>query len=166
MDPQVLAFLSRLPNRAVRPPQKRNVILVLTDDQGYGDMSCPGNPILKTAAMDTLHGQAVQLTDLHVDPCCSPTRAELMTGRYSTRAGVWHTVLGRSLLRANETTMADVFAANGYRTGMFGKWHLGDSYPFRPQDRGFQETLCHRGGAIGNSPDYWGNLYFDDKPYR
>ena len=138
----------------------------MTDDQGYGDMSCHGNPILKTPALDALHGAGVRLTNFHVDPCCSPTRAALMTGRYSSRVGVWHTVLGRSLLRSGETTMADVFAANGYRTGMFGKWHLGDSYPFRPHDRGFQEALYHGGGAIGNSPDYWGNHYFDDTYFR
>ena len=141
-------------------------MLILTDDQGYGDLSCHGNPILKTPALDTLHGAAVRLTNFHVDPCCSPTRAALMTGRYASRTGVWHTVMGRSLLRSGETTMADVFAANGYRTGLFGKWHLGDSYPFRPHDRGFQEALYHGGGAIGNSPDYWGNRYFDDTYFR
>ena len=158
------------PAQVARPsgprPRKPNVVLILTDDQGYGDMSCHGNPVLTTPAIDTLHRDAVRLTDFHADPCCSPTRAALMTGRYSSRVGVWHTVQGRSLLRADETTMADVFAANGYRTGMFGKWHLGDSYPFRPHDRGFQEALYHGGGAIGNSPDYWGNHYFDDTYFR
>ena len=158
------------PAQVARPsgprPRKPNVVLILTDDQGYGDMSCHGNPVLTTPAIDTLYRDAVRLTDFHVDPCCSPTRAALMTGRYSSRVGVWHTVQGRSLLRAEETTMADVFAANGYRTGMFGKWHLGDSYPFRPHDRGFQEALYHGGGAIGNSPDYWGNHYFDDTYFR
>jgi len=148
------------------PSRKPNVILVMTDDQGYGDMSCHGNQILKTPALDELCRAGVSFSDFHVDPCCSPTRAALMTGRYSSRVGVWHTVLGRSLLRAGETTMADVFAANGYRTAMFGKWHLGDSYPFRPQDRGFQEALHHGGGAIGNIPDYWGNRYFDDTYFR
>lgn len=146
--------------------RKPNVILVLTDDQGYGDMSCHGNPLLKTPAMDTLHELGVRLTDCHSDPSCSPSRASLLTGRYSARAGVWHTVQGRSILRANEVTMADIFAAGGYRTGLFGKWHLGDSYPFRPQDRGFQEVLTFGGGAIGNSPDYWGNDYFDDTYLR
>ena len=146
--------------------RKPNVVLILTDDQGYGDMSCHGNPVLTTPAIDALHRDGVRLTDFHADPCCSPSRAALLTGRYSSRAGVWHTVQGRSLLRADETTMADVFAAAGYRTGMFGKWHLGDSYPFRPHDRGFQEALYHGGGAIGNSPDYWGNHYFDDTYFR
>jgi len=139
-----------------------NVLLIMTDDQGYGDLSCHGNKLLKTPALDKLHAQSVRLTDFHVDPCCSPTRAALLTGLYSTRTGVWHTVMGRSLLRRGAVTMADVFAASGYRTGIFGKWHLGDNYPFRPQDRGFQEVVIHGGGAIGNVPDYWGNDYFDD----
>jgi arylsulfatase B len=85
-----------------------------------------------------------------------------MTGRYCNRTGVWHTVMGRSLLRREEVTMADVFAAGGYRTGIFGKWHLGDNYPFRPQERGFHEVLVHGGGGVGQTPDYWGNRYFDD----
>jgi arylsulfatase A-like enzyme len=71
-------------------------------------------------------------------------------------------VMGRSLLRRDEQTAADIFAAHGYRTGIFGKWHLGDNYPYRPQDRGFQEVLTFGGGAISNTPDYWGNNYFDD----
>jgi arylsulfatase A-like enzyme len=142
-----------------RPP---NVILVLTDDQGYGDLACLGNPILRTPNIDRLYGQSVRLTDFHVSPTCSPTRAALMTGRYCNRTGVWHTVMGRSLLRRDEVTMADVFAAGGYRTGIFGKWHLGDNYPFRPQERGFQEVLIHGGGGVGQTPDYWGNDYFDD----
>jgi arylsulfatase A-like enzyme len=139
-----------------------NVILVLTDDQGYGDLACLGNPILHTPNIDRLHGQSVRLTDFHVSPTCAPTRAALMTGRYCNRTGVWHTIMGRSLLRRGETTMAEVFAAAGYRTGIFGKWHLGDNYPFRPQDRGFQEVLVHGGGGVGQTPDYWGNSYFDD----
>jgi arylsulfatase A-like enzyme len=85
-----------------------------------------------------------------------------MTGRYSSRTGVWHTIMGRSLLRKDEVTMADLFSGSGYRTGIFGKWHLGDNYPFRPQDRGFQEVLIHGGGGVGQGPDYWGNDYFDD----
>ncbi|MDP7636939.1 MAG: sulfatase-like hydrolase/transferase [Phycisphaerae bacterium] len=151
---------------AAAPKRKPNVILVMTDDQGYGDLACHGNNVIKTPGLDELYKQSVRLKDFHVDPCCSPTRAALLTGRYSSRSGVWHTVMGRSLLRKTEVTMADVFASGGYRTGMFGKWHLGDNYPFRPQDRGFQETLCHGGGAIGNAPDYWGNDYFDDTYQR
>ena len=152
------------PVRASASDRKKspNVVLVITDDQGYGDLSCHGNPILRTPNLDLLYRQSVRLTDFHVGPTCAPTRASLMTGRYCNRTGVWHTIMGRSLLRRDEVTMADVFAAGGYRTGIFGKWHLGDNYPFRPQDRGFREVLVHGGGGVGQTPDYWGNDYFDD----
>jgi len=149
-----------------RPERRPNVVLVMTDDQGYGDLSCHGHPILKTPNLDSLHAQSTRLTNFHVGPTCSPTRASLMTGHYCNATGVWHTVMGRSLLRRDEVTMADVFRANGYRTAIFGKWHLGDNYPFRPQDRGFDETLIHKGGGIGNTQDYWGNKYFDDTYFR
>ena len=139
-----------------------NVVLVLTDDQGYGDLGCHGNPIVKTPNLDRFHGDSVRLTDYHVGPTCSPTRAGLLTGHYANSTGVWHTTGGRSLLRKDEYTMANMFAEAGYRTGMFGKWHLGDSYPFRPEDRGFQEVVRHGGGGVGNTPDYWGNDHFDD----
>lgn len=139
-----------------------NVILILTDDQGYGDLACHGNPYVKTPALDNLYQESVRFTDFHVDPCCSPTRAALMTGCYSSRAGVWHTIGGRSLLKQGMPTIADLFSNNGYETGIFGKWHLGENYPFRPQDRGFKETLVQGGGAVGYNPDYWGNDYFDD----
>jgi arylsulfatase A-like enzyme len=143
-------------------PAVPNVVLILTDDQGYGDLSCHGNPVLKTPNLDRLHSQSVRLTNFHVDPTCSPTRSALLTGRYSSRTGVWHTIMGRSILRKDETTLANVFAENGYRTGLFGKWHLGDNYPYRAQDRGFQEVLTHGGGGVGQTPDFWGNSYFDN----
>jgi arylsulfatase A-like enzyme len=139
-----------------------NVVFVLTDDQGYGDLGCHGNPIVKTPNIDMFQGESVRLTDYHVGPTCAPTRAGLLTGHYANSTGVWHTIGGRSLLRKDEYTMANMFADGGYRTGMFGKWHLGDSYPFRPEDRGFQEVVRHGGGGVGNTPDYWGNDYFDD----
>ena len=139
-----------------------NVILIMTDDQGYGDLGCHGNPQIKTPALDALHAQSVRLTNYHVDPTCSPTRSALLTGRYSSRTGVWHTIMGRSLLHGDEVTLADVFAAAGFRTGCFGKWHLGDNYPSRPQDTGFGEVLVHGGGGVGQTPDFFGNDYFDD----
>jgi arylsulfatase A-like enzyme len=146
--------------------RRPNVILVMTDDQGYGDLGCHGNPILRTPNLDRLHDRSVRLTDFHVGPTCSPTRASLLTGRYCNRTGVWHTIMGRSLLRKDEITLADVFSKSGYRTGIFGKWHLGDNYPFRPHDRGFDDALVHGGGAIGNTPDTFGNDYFDDTYFR
>ena len=151
-------------SRQLRPKggKRPNVVLVMTDDQGYGDFGCHGNPVIQTPNLDKLYMQSVHLTNFHVGPTCSPTRAALMTGRYCNRTGVWHTVMGRSLLRKDEVTMGDVFSAVGYRTGIFGKWHLGDNYPFRPQDRGFDDVLIHGGGGVGQTPDYWGNDYFDD----
>ncbi len=146
--------------------ERPNVILIMTDDQGYADMSCHGNPVLKTPAMDKLHAEGVRLTDFHVDPTCSPTRGALMTGRYSARVGVWLTYGSRHHLRRDEVTMADVFQQNDYRTGIFGKWHLGDNYPFRPSDRGFEESVIHGGGVIAETPDYWDNDYYDDIYFR
>ncbi|MAI20203.1 MAG: N-acetylgalactosamine-4-sulfatase [Kiritimatiellaceae bacterium] len=142
--------------------QSPNIIIVMTDDQGYPNLSCVGHPLLETPSVDKLYDNGVRLTDFHVDPSCAPTRSALMTGRYSGRNGVWHTVMGRNLLRQREVTMADMFAASGYATGLFGKWHLGDVYPYRPEDRGFQQTVVHGAGGVGQTPDYWGNDYFDD----
>ena len=139
-----------------------NVILVITDDQGYGDVAAHGNPMIATPHLDQLREESVRLTNFHVDPTCSPTRSALMTGRYSTRTGVWHTIMGRSLMDGGEETLAEVFRANGYRTGMFGKWHLGDNYPTRPQDQGFERVVWHHGGGVGQGPDWWDNDYFDD----
>lgn len=138
-----------------------NIVLVITDDQGYGDLSCHGNPILKTPHLDRLHADSVRLTDYHVAPTCAPTRSALITGHWTNRTGVWHTIMGRSMLRANEVTIGTMLSQAGYATGMFGKWHLGDNYPYRPEDRGFQEVLRHGGGGVGQTPDYWDNAYFD-----
>ena len=139
-----------------------NVIVVITDDQGYGDLGCHGNPIIKTPAIDAFYKESVRLTDFHVGPTCAPTRAGLLTGRYANRTGVWHTIGGCSILRKEEVTVADVFAASGYETALFGKWHLGDSYPSRPQDKGFKHVVAHGGGGVGQTNDLWNNDYFDD----
>lgn len=141
---------------------KPNVILIITDDQGYGDLACHGNPIIKTPNIDALYAESTRLTNFHVSPTCAPTRAALMTGHYTNRTGVWHTIGGRSLLRKDEITIADVFGKNDYATAIFGKWHLGDNYPYRPQDRGFQEVLIHGAGGVGQTPDYFDNDYYDD----
>lgn len=142
--------------------RRPNVVFVLTDDQGYGPMHCHGDVNIKTPEMDRLHGESVRFTNFHVQPNCAPTRALLLTGRPPLKNGVWATIRGRSLLRRGESTVADSFKAGGYKTALFGKWHLGDNYPFRPQDRGFEEVLIHGGGGVGNIQDYWANHYFDD----
>lgn len=138
-----------------------NVVFVITDDQGWPDIAAHGNPIIQTPNLDKLHAEAVRLEDYHVAPTCSPTRAGLLTGHWTNRTGVWHTIMGRSMIRKNEVTLAQHLKDGGYVTGMFGKWHLGDNYPFRPEDRGFDEVLRHGGGGVGQTPDFWDNAYFD-----
>lgn len=145
---------------------KPNVIIVMTDDQGYGDLGHTGNPILKTPAIDAFAAEAVSFTNYHVGTTSTPTRAGLLTGRNCNRNGTWHTIMGASMLNANEVTLSDVFKQNGYKTGMFGKWHLGDNHPFLPQDRGFDEAFYHAAGGVGQTPDYWNNDYFDDTYFR
>lgn len=145
---------------------KPNVILILTDDQGYGDLGYHSNPYLKTPNLDRFAGNALELTNFHVGTTCTPTRAGLLTGRNANRNNAWHTIAGCSILLEDEETMAQIFKENGYRTAMFGKWHLGDNYPFRPQDRGFEEVFYHGGGGVNQTPDYWNNDYFDDTYFR
>jgi len=146
-----------------RNPKKRpNVIIILTDDQGFGDLGCHGNPLARTPHLDRLHAESVRLTDFHVAPMCTPTRGQLLTGLDAARNGALNVSGGRALLRADLPTMADIFREGGYRTGLFGKWHLGDSYPYRPQDRGFEESLWFPSSHINSLPDYWENDYFDD----
>ncbi|MBT5168701.1 MAG: arylsulfatase [Opitutales bacterium] len=139
-----------------------NVVFILTDDQGYGPMGCHGDVNVKTPALDRLYAESVRFTNFHVQPNCAPTRALLLTGKPSLTNGVWATIRGRSLLRRGESTIANMLQDSGYRTALFGKWHLGDNYPFRPQDRGFEEVLVHGGGGVGNIQDYWANNYFND----
>ncbi|TRX57632.1 arylsulfatase [Fulvivirga sp. M361] len=138
----------------------------MTDDQGYGDIGHHGNPWIKTPHLDKFADESLELTNFHVGTTCTPTRAGLMTGRNANRNNAWHTIAGCSILSEDEETIAEVFAKNGYQTAMFGKWHLGDNYPFRPHDRGFQTALYHGGGGIGQTPDHWGNDYFDDTYFR
>ncbi|MFL5340083.1 MAG: arylsulfatase [Gemmataceae bacterium] len=141
--------------------ERPNVLLIITDDQGFGDLGCHGNPKIHTPNLDRFAKQSVELTRFHVCPVCSPTRAGLLTGRYNYRTRVVDTFLGRSMMDPQEVTLAEPLRDAGYRTGIFGKWHLGDCYPLRPQDHGFQEILVCRGGGIGQPADPPGNKYFD-----
>lgn len=138
-----------------------NVILVMTDDQGYGDLGLHGNEMIETPELDHFAAQGIELTQFYVSPVCAPTRASLMTGRYNYRTGVTDTYLGRALMHSDEVTVAEMFQSAGYTTAIFGKWHLGDNYPLRAMDQGFQESLVHRGGGIGQPSDPPGNSYFD-----
>ncbi len=153
-----LLVAAPLAGAAARP----NVIILITDDQGYGDLGCHGNPHLKTPHLDRLHAQSVRFTDFHATPVCTTTRSTLLTGRHILRTGAWSVLSGRSFLGRDEITLADRLGAAGYRNGLFGKWHLGDNFPYRPRDRGFHESLSHGGGGLGTTPDWWGNDYSDD----
>ena len=140
---------------AAEPAKVPNVLIVMTDDQGSGDFSFAGNPVLKTPHLDDFAREAVRLTDFHVCPMCSPTRGQLLTGLAALRNGATSVTAGRTFLRPGIPTMADAFASAGYATGIFGKWHLGDSYPHRPIDKGFQESVYHLGwGQLQSTPEF------------
>jgi len=146
--------------------RRPNIIFILTDDQGYGDMSCHGHPLLKTPNLDRLHREGLCFADFHVSPTCSPTRSALLTGRHEFRNGVTHTILERERLALGATTLAQVLKSAGYRTAIFGKWHLGDEPAYQPGRRGFDEVFIHGGGGIGQTypgscGDAPGNTYFD-----
>lgn len=150
----------------VRGADVPNVVLIMTDDQGYGDVSSHGNEWLKTPNLDKLAAESVRLDDYHASPYCIPSRATLMTGRYADRTGVHNHLESESFVRADEVMVSNMFQDAGYATGMFGKWHLGDNYPYSPRHRGFEEVLRHYGGAIGVLADYWDNCYVDDTYYH
>ncbi len=143
-----------------------NIILIMTDDQGWAQLGVHGDPVLQTPNLDRFAEESVELTRFYVAPVCAPTRASLMTGRYHYRTGVVDTYLGRALMAADETTIAEMLSDEGYRTGIFGKWHLGDNYPMRAIDQGFQEAILHRGGGIGQPSDAPGTDYFDPILYH
>jgi len=134
--------------------QRPNVIIVITDDQGYGDLSCHGNPVLRTPNLDRLHAQSVRLTDFHVSPVCTPTRGQLMTGQDALRNGARMVPAGMNMIRRDVPTMPELFAAAGYSTGLFGKWHLGDHYPDRPLDRGFQKAVWFLGWGVSSAIEF------------
>ncbi len=149
-------------DETTRAETRPNVLVIITDDQGHGDLGIHGNPVIQTPNLDRLARDSVRLTRFQVAPVCAPTRASLMTGRYNYRTGVVDTFLGRAMMHTDEVTLAELLSAAGYRTGIFGKWHLGDNAPMRPIDQGFQEALVLQGGGIGQSSDPpGGSSYFD-----
>jgi arylsulfatase A-like enzyme len=151
---------------AAAASKRPNIVFVLTDDQGYGDVAAHGNPVIKTPNMDRLHGESVRFTNHHVSPTCSPTRTSWITGRHEFKSGVTHTIQERERMSLKSTTIAQVLKSSGYTTGIFGKWHLGDAAPYQPGRRGFDEVFIHGCGGIGQvypgtCSDAPGNSYFD-----
>lgn len=133
-------------------PTQPNVLLIICDDLAYGDLPCHGNPHRRSGRLDQLHHESTRLTQYRSGPMCSPARASLMTGRHYYRTGVVDTSAGRAMMYPDEVTMAEVARTAGYSTGLFGKWHLGDSYPMRAVDQGFDEVVTFNAGYIGQLP--------------
>jgi len=143
-----------------------NVVLIMTDDQGYGDLGYHGNHHVKTPVLDSLAEASIRFSNFHVSPVCAPTRSSLMTGRYSLRTGVRDTYNGGAIMSADEITIAEMLKDAGYTTGIFGKWHLGDNFPSRPMDQGFDESVIHLSGGMGQVGDFttwfrYDSSYFD-----
>lgn len=158
----LLGFSHAACSRTRRP----NVVLVLTDDQGFGDLGCHGNPRIRTPRLDRFYAESIRLSNFYACPLCAPTRASLLTGRYNYRTGVVDTWVGLAMMRPEEVTIAEILGAAGYRTGIFGKWHLGDHTPLRPQEQGFKECLVHKGAGIGGRSNPPGNRYYDPMLYH
>lgn len=140
-------------------PERPNVIIVLTDDQGYADLSCTGNPVLRTPSLDRLHEESIRFSDFHVSPLCTPTRGELMSGLDALHNKAAAVGTGRDMMRRDVITMPEVFKENGYQTGIFGKWHLGDNYPDRPMDRGFDKCIWFKGWGLLSEAEYDNSYY-------
>lgn len=147
------------------PATRPNVVLVMTDDQGYADLGLHGNPHVRTPSLDRFGREGLQFSRFYVAPVCAPTRAGLLTGRSHYRTGVLHTSRGGAKMHGDELTIPELLRAGGYRTGIFGKWHLGDNFPMRPSDQGFEESLIHKSGGINQGPDQ-PSSYFDPRLWR
>ena len=136
----IILFFSCENQSVIKRP---NVILIMTDDQGYGDLGANNNENIITPNLDGFADKSIRFNNFFVSPVCAPTRSSLMTGRYSLRTGVRDTYNGGAIMSSDETTIAEILTESNYSTGIFGKWHLGDNYPFRPSDQGFDESLIH-----------------------
>ena len=160
----LLVFAILAGNGLVLADERPNILLIMTDDQG-NNLGYRGNPHLQTPNIDTLAAESVRFTNFHQENKCTNTRAALLTGKYSHKTGAWRTSKGRSMMHPENITLAEALRDAGYRTGHFGKWHLGEEWPYRPQDQGFDKTVHHKTGGVSQISDYWGNDYFDDTYY-
>jgi len=154
--PLLIALFSCVEKKEVSKP---NVIVVFADDQGYGDFSIYGNPILKTPTLDKIRSESVSFSNFHVSPVCTPSRGELMSGLDAMRNKACMVPSGRNLMKRGILIMPEVFSENGYRTGLFGKWHLGNTYPDRPHDRGFERVVWIKGWGIPSEVEYNNDYY-------
>ena len=185
ISPEVVADSSAVSAAPVKP----NIIFILTDDQGYGDLSAHGHPLLKTPNFDRMHNEGVRFDNFYVSPSCSPTRAALLTGMHEFRSGVTHTREPRMRLHKDAVTLPELLKKSGYRTALIGKWHLGGNTEkgYRASDRGFDlysnvyadlfdGLVHHNEKLVGKVPGkFREDIYFDeamryieecgDKPY-
>src|SRR5688572_10366044 len=145
--------LSSWPDRAAAQDTRPNILIVLADDQGWGDLSLHGNRNLSTPNIDSIGREGALFENFYVCSVCAPTRAEFLTGRYHSRGGVRGVSTGQERLNIGEKTFVDAFKAAGYATGCFGKWHNGSQWPYHPNARGFDEYY-------GFTSGHWGE-YFD-----
>jgi len=142
-----LAFALPLLNAADRP----DVVFILSDNHSYYEYGFHGSEQVRTPNIDDLAAQSLEFTNWHTEAYCSPGHASLLTGINSMRHGIYHTIAGRCMLPDEAVTIAELLGGEGYATGIIGNWHLGDSYPFRPQDQGFATTFCNEGLSLANA---------------
>ncbi len=148
------------------PNERPNVVLIMTDDQGYGDLSRHGNPVLRTPNMDKLALESIRFTDFHVASVCTPTRGQLLTGLDALRNGASSPHGQHHLLKRGLPTIGDIFLSNGYRTALYGKWHLGGNFmDFMPHERGFEEAVWFLRGGVQSMPNYWNSDEMYDMLY-
>lgn len=138
-----------------------NIVFIMCDDLAWGDLSSHGNPYVRTDVIDRLRSQSARLTRYCSGPVCTPARAAIFTGRHPYRTRAIDTYLGRSIIDSEERTLAELLRTTGYCTGLFGKWHLGDTYPSRPHDKGFHEAIYHTGGGLRQPGNVGRNSYFN-----
>ena len=153
----ITSYTAMATEKAPATARQPNVILLMVDDLGFGEVGFNGNKTIKTPNLDRFAAESTQMTNFYVSPMCTPTRSALMTGRHHYRTGAHDTWLGRSSMKPQETTIAEVFSAGGYITGIFGKWHLGENYPMRAADQGFEKVVVHGGGGLGQPADHPAN---------